>query len=230
MKIIPVLDLKNTVVVHAKQGNREHYQPIQSNLCRSSDIFHVIDAFLGLYDFKTFYIADLNAIIGQGHHEALLSQVFAAYPDKAFWLDAGYRQYPGQVAYADNFWPVVGSESYREDALCGLEQLDKRFILSLDYSAQGILGAASLFANAGLWPETVIIMTLTRVGSNLGPDFAKLASFVREYPQINFVAAGGIRGIADLLALQQLGIKEALVASCLHSGALAREDIEKLAN
>jgi len=43
MKIIPVIDLKDGVVVHAKQGHREHYQPINTDLCKSSDIFQVIE-------------------------------------------------------------------------------------------------------------------------------------------------------------------------------------------
>ena len=66
MKIIPVIDLKDGVVVHAQQGIRDLYQPINTALCQSSDIYQVIEAFLGVYDFDTFYIADLNAITHQG--------------------------------------------------------------------------------------------------------------------------------------------------------------------
>ena len=72
MKIIPVIDLKDGVVVHAHQGMREQYQPIGSNLCQSSDIYRVIEAFLGVYDFDTIYIADLNAITHQGDHDRLI--------------------------------------------------------------------------------------------------------------------------------------------------------------
>ena len=53
MQIIPVIDLKDGVVVHARQGKREHYQAISTNLCQSADIYKVIEAFLGVYDFDT---------------------------------------------------------------------------------------------------------------------------------------------------------------------------------
>ena len=55
MKIIPVIDLKDGVVVHAQQGMRENYQPIKTDLCPSSDIYNVINAFLAIYHFDTIF-------------------------------------------------------------------------------------------------------------------------------------------------------------------------------
>ena len=80
MKIIPVIDLKDGVVVHAQQGMREQYQPINTHLCQSSDIYQVIEAFLGVYDFDTIYIADLNAITHQGDHDRLITEVLTSFP------------------------------------------------------------------------------------------------------------------------------------------------------
>jgi phosphoribosylformimino-5-aminoimidazole carboxamide ribotide isomerase len=79
-----------------------------------------------------------------------------------------------------------------------------------------------------LWPETIIIMTLNRVGSNQGPDLDKLNWFCSQYPHKHFIAAGGIRNTADLLALKQVGVQQALIASALHSGAIGRKDIKNL--
>ena len=93
MKIIPVIDLKDGVVVHAQQGKREHYQPINTDLCQSSDIYQVIEAFLGVYDFDTIYIADLNAITDQGDHDHLITEVLTRFPHITFWIDRGYQRY-----------------------------------------------------------------------------------------------------------------------------------------
>ena len=68
-------------------------------------------------------------------------------------------------------------------------------------------------------------MTLERVGSNQGPDLNKLTEFCRQYPDKNFIAAGGIRNKQDLIALCEVGIHQALVASALHSGTIKAEDI-----
>jgi phosphoribosylformimino-5-aminoimidazole carboxamide ribotide isomerase len=225
MKIIPVIDLKDGVVVHAQQGVRERYQPINTNLCQSSDVYQVIEAFLGVYDFDTIYIADLNAITHQGDHDCLITDVLTSFPHIQFWIDRGYQRYK---KYPGNYLPVLGSECYSDETVIELKAFNNHFILSLDYSISEALGAKSLFSDLDLWPETIIIMTLNRVGSNQGPDLDKLNWFCRQYPHKHFIAAGGIRNTADLLALKQVGVQQALIASALHSGAIGRKHIKNL--
>ena len=225
MKIIPVIDLKDGVVVHARQGNREHYQPINTALCKSPDIFQVIEAFLGVYEFDTFYIADLNAITDQGDHRHLIKEVLSRFPHITFWIDQGYQKYDQCMPHPDNILPVLGSESYRNETLSEIKAYKNNFILSLDYSSSDALGAENLFSIPTFWPKNIIIMTLDRVGSSHGPDLEKLTEFCRQYPDKNFIAAGGIRNKQDLIALNGAGIHQALVASALHSGAIKTKDI-----
>lgn len=225
MKIIPVLDLKEGLVVHAKQGLRDTYQPINSALCPDPDIFKVLEAFLALYPFDTFYIADLNAITAQGHHDALIAAVVNAYPEIKFWVDKGYQQV---TEYPNNYMPVLGSECFNNTTMAELKDFNGQFILSLDYSQTGALGATALLSRPDLWPETVIIMTLARVGSQLGPDVDKLNSFCTQYPNKHFVAAGGIRDVDDLQSVNIIGVQHALLASALHNGTINQIDIANL--
>ncbi len=225
MKIIPVIDLKDGVVVHAKQGNRKHYQVINTALCQSSDIFQVIEAFLGVYRFDTFYIADLNAITYQDDHNRLITEVLTRFPQITFWIDKGYQVYGDHLKLLPNYLPVLGSESYRDDTIAELKAFKHNFILSLDYSNSNALGAKGLFSDPTFWPKNIIIMTLERVGSSHGPDLNKLTDFCNQYPEKNFIAAGGIRDKRDLTALSEAGIHQALVASALHSGMIKPEDI-----
>lgn len=228
MKIIPVIDLKDGVVVHARQGKRELYQPINTDLCRSSDIYHVIRAFLSSYDFNTIYIADLNAITLQGDHEHLINNVLMRFPEITFWIDRGYQQYDRNLKRPGNYLPVLGSESYRNENIPEFKAFKNNFILSLDFSISEALGAKKLFSNQDFWPDEVIIMTLDRVGSNEGPDLNKLNEFCSHYPDRSFIAAGGIRNKKDLIDLREIGIQQALVASALHTGSLSRGDIHTL--
>ncbi|MCX7083667.1 MAG: HisA/HisF-related TIM barrel protein [Methylococcales bacterium] len=225
MKIIPVIDLKDGLVVHAQMGLRDQYQPIHTPLCQSADLFQVMSAFLTLADFDCFYIADLNAITGLGHHEALIAKLLKTYPQKTFWIDSGYQTFKN---YADNHLPVLGSECFSEDQIVELKAFKKCFILSLDYGKSGALGATSLFSDQNLWPETIIIMTLNRVGSQQGPDIETLMAFCKRYPEKNFVAAGGIRNIEDLQVLTQIGIHQALLASALHSRDIGQQELNTL--
>lgn len=225
MKIIPVIDLKDGVAVHAKQGKREQYKPISTSLCKSSDVFQVINAFLSVYEFDTFYIADLNAITHQGNHDHLIIEVLTRFPQIIFWVDKGYQKYAQDAQLFGNTLPVLGSESYQNEAIPDIKAYKNNFILSLDYSNSEALGAKNLFSDPSFWPKNIIIMTLGRVGSNQGPDMDKLTGFCRQYPDKSFIAAGGIRNKHDLIALSEAGIHQALVASALHSGAIKTGDI-----
>lgn len=227
MKIIPVIDLKDGVVVHAWEGRRDQYLPLQTQLCRSADVFQIIQMFVASYCFDTVYIADLNAITLQGNHDRLINDVALYFPEILFWIDRGYQRF-GERLEQSNCLPVLGSESYRDDNILELNTFNNNFILSLDYSLSETLGAKNLFSSPDLWPDHIIIMTLDRVGSHKGPDLVKLAEFCSRYPNKNFIAAGGIRNQQDLLALQAIGIQQALIASALHSGAISADDVAKL--
>jgi phosphoribosylformimino-5-aminoimidazole carboxamide ribotide isomerase len=229
MKIIPVIDLKDGRVVHARQGLRDQYRPIRTPLCQSSDINRVIQAFLELYDFDTFYIADLNALCAQGNHDTLLTRITTRFPGKKFWIDRGFRPPSSPLDFPENNVPVLGSESFGADTLHYLKKYRERFLLSLDFSVSGAMGAKSLFTDSDFWPDSVIIMTLARVGSGQGPDIPRLTEYCRSHPGKNFIAAGGIRNKQDLIDLKKLGIRRALVASALHSGALSGKEIAELA-
>jgi phosphoribosylformimino-5-aminoimidazole carboxamide ribotide isomerase len=228
MKIIPVIDLKDGIVVHARHGNREQYQAIDTELCKSSDIFQVIEAFLGIYAFDTLYIADLNAIIHQdNHNHHLITKVLKHFSPITFWVDRGYQKYESNKLHPGNALAVLGSESYQNETIAEIKSYNGNFILSLDYSDTNALGAESLFYDCSFWPQNIIIMTLGRVGSNRGPDIDKLTSFCRQFPNKNFIAAGGIRNKEDCMLLSDAGIHQALVASALHNGAITTEDITK---
>lgn len=226
MEIIPVIDLKQGIVVHAKEGNRADYQPLTSNLCQSSDVFDVVAAFLKLHRFETFYIADLDAITRQGNNGGLIAKILNFYPGTRFWVDSGYPLYPNNFRSFNNYVPVLGTESFEDETTSEIKKLNQRFVLSLDYSKDGEMGAKSLFSNDALWPDDIIVMNLPRVGSNLGPDINLLETYQKKYPDKQIIAAGGVRNQADLKALEKISIKRALVASALHNGSLAAEDIQ----
>jgi len=228
MKIIPVIDLKDGMVVLAQRGNRDKYQPISSPLCQSADIYQVIKAFLKIYSFNTLYIADLNAITGQGDNDELLKRVLTDFTEVTFWIDRGYQPFPQSSKLPSNYLPILGSESYQDDNILEIQEYKKKFILSLDFANSCALGAKTLFSNPCYWPDNIIVMTLERVGSHDGPDFQKLYDFSRHYPDKRFIAAGGIRNAEDLVALQKIGVHQALVASALHFGHFNASDISNL--
>ncbi|MGZ4959200.1 MAG: HisA/HisF-related TIM barrel protein [Methylomonas sp.] len=226
MKIIPVIDLKDGQVVHAVRGDRNHYRPIHLNSCltQSSNIDAVLTGFLQLHPFDTFYIADLNAILGDGNHDKFVDTLLYKYPDIDFWIDNGAQVSDIDIRRSGNCQTVIGTESQHSLP----SGLSGNFILSLDFKHQQPAGDQTWFSDSVLWPRDVIVMTLARVGSNAGPDFQKLRELRTTYPDKNFIAAGGIRHGGDLLKLDAMGIGAALLATSLHTGALSREEIANL--
>jgi phosphoribosylformimino-5-aminoimidazole carboxamide ribotide isomerase len=228
MQIIPVIDLKDGIVVHAKQGDREHYAPIKSKLCASANIVDVIEAYKTHFNFSTIYIADLNAITRMGNNADLLNRILVAYPEITFWIDSGYPLCDDRFHQLKNFLLVLGSESFNDENISEIQTFNKRFVLSLDYSSAGQLGTKTLFITPDFWPRNVIIMSLAKVGSNLGPDLDRLATYRNQYPQQKIIAAGGIRNIGDLRDLEQLGIHQVLLATALHNDNISPNDIANL--
>jgi len=226
MQIIPVIDLKDGLVVHASGGDRSRYQPVHysSRLCESSEITEVVASLLNLYPFQTFYIADLDAISGNGNHNDAIGKLLRNYPSMAFWLDNGSSyQAVSTATLPSNFKPVIGTESQAQPA--SLTQAD--LILSLDFKHNQALGHPAWLESPELWPNTVVVMTLDLVGSNNGPDFEKLGELCNKHPDKRIVAAGGVRDLNDLVRLKTIGIAAVLLASSLHNGSIDAAVLEK---
>ncbi|WP_245457875.1 HisA/HisF-related TIM barrel protein [Phyllobacterium myrsinacearum] len=227
--IIPVLDIKDGLVVRAHMGNRAAYRPIETPLSPTADILDVAQGLRQLYPFPAFYVAELDAI-QQGLAPGTLERLKPLVAVADVWLDAGFaslHQLEG-VLTMDGVWPVLGSESQTDTAVLGHLSGNPRLVLSLDFRGDEFLGPSELFENADLWPSRVIVMTLRRVGSNSGPDFERLTEIKRRAGDRAVIAAGGIRHAADLEQLEALGISAALVATSLHNGSLAPETISSL--
>lgn len=227
MQVIPVLDLKQGVVVAARAGMRDDYQPLVSILSAQTEPEAVLDDLLAWHSFRTVYIADLDALMGLGSQAEQVLALACRHPHVEFWFDQG----PSGLAFAAardmrNVVPVLGTESLESGALrCWRKLRGPDFILSLDYIRNRLVGDE--FADPSDWPRRVIVMNLDRVGSGYGPGFAQLSEYRSRYPDKEWVAAGGVRDAADLAALRDMGMRAVLVARALHDGSITREELKE---
>ena len=230
MEIIPVLDLKNGVVVHARMGQRDKYRPIETPLSPTSNPIDVTRGLLSIYPFTTVYVADLDAIARGGDNKATLTELRDEFPNITFWVDSGVTDRSSAQAWlsADLGHLVLGSETQADAALLRGLSTEDRIILSLDYRGDAFVGPQALLSDADAWPSRIIAMTLARVGSAMGPDWNRLAAIKSHRPDKLVFAAGGVRDGDDLIELARLGVAGALVASCLHNGKLAGAQIARL--
>jgi phosphoribosylformimino-5-aminoimidazole carboxamide ribotide isomerase len=221
--IVPVIDLLGGVVVRARAGERASYAPIVTPLSPSAEPRAVVAGLLRAWPARHLYIADLDAIQGRGRNAAAVAAIARDFPQVEIWVDAGFSReteirgfgLPGRAR------PVIGTESQTGPDL--VRHLGASAILSLDYRGEERLGPAILHDDSALWPTTVIVMTLARVGMDAGPDRARLAAVKRRAGERAVYAAGGVRDLADCEALREDGIAGALVASAIHAGRIRRD-------
>jgi phosphoribosylformimino-5-aminoimidazole carboxamide ribotide isomerase len=227
MNIIPVLDLRGGVVVRARMGERQRYQPIVSPLSPSSDAADVTRGLLSLHPFTTFYIADLDAIEGTGDNTTVLRRLRAEFPALAFWVDSGIADVTAAERWLKAGFGhlVIGSESQKDVALVRHLAVRGNIVLSLDFRGDAFQGPPALIEDVATWPHRLIVMTLARVGSGSGPDLARLRAIRDGAPGHAIFAAGGVRDADDLATLGRERLAGALVATSLHDGRLRGSDI-----
>ncbi|MDY8108104.1 HisA/HisF-related TIM barrel protein [Fulvimarina sp. 2208YS6-2-32] len=236
MRLIPVLDLKEGLVVRGKGGDRESYRPIETPLAPSAEPIDVAAGLLEASGATTLYIADLDAIMHGRAQADVLTCLIATFPTVTFWIDAGFRSLAEAHAFGvslrlgedeNRIVPVLGSETLGQlgdlsmSGGAGIASGASRSVLSLDFDGAGFRGPSGLLDRSDLWPDDIIVMTLAKVGSNAGPDLGRLRQIGANAGSRNVFAAGGVRGPEDLAALQGAGVAGALVASALHGGSLA---------
>ena len=242
MQLLPVLDLMNGQVVHARAGDRARYRPMRTPLCDGAEPVALAQALMGLAPFAVLYVADLDAIMHQGqrHHGAALARLCQELGPRgaSLWVDAGWHdsgcaswraqlRRAAQRAACSLVW-VVGSESLVAD-----QAVPADAVLSLDYRQGMFLGPAGLDDRPELWPARVIAMELAAVGSDAGPALALLQRLRERCAaaargEVQIFAAGGVRDEGDLRQLQALGVSGALIASALHSGRLDAAGLQRL--
>ncbi|MGO9759532.1 MAG: HisA/HisF-related TIM barrel protein [Roseiarcus sp.] len=228
MVVIPVIDLVEGQVVHARRGDRDAYRPMVSPLSRTSDPVDVVGGLLSLHAFTTLYVADLDSILQRGDNCGTLQRLHAAFPALRLWIDNGANDSTALAAVLDRDFgvPVVGSESQHDGALIAAHRRSDRVILSLDFRNERFLGPRGVLESPDTWPNRVIVMNLARVGGEAGPDFDRLRA-IRTIAGAHAVfAAGGLRDSRDLADCEALGCAGALVATALHDGRLDPIDLE----
>lgn len=209
MRVIPVIDVRGGIVVHARRGRREDYAPLQP----TADPVAVATALCERCGTTTLYVADLDAIErGEPNDTAL--RALAAIAD--VWLDAGTTEVSGVRR-------VIGTESLTDlpagPVVLSVDLRDGRLI-SPRPELDGRDAAAAVPLARELGVTELVVIDLALVGSGAGPPLAAVHALSAALPGVEIYAGGGVRDDADLHALEAAGATGALVATALHEGRL----------
>lgn len=241
MRIIPVLDIQHGKAVCAIGGRREEYRALTSLLTSTAEPSAAIQALKGDFAPREVYVADLDAIAGRTPAWTGISRF--GNQQLNLWIDAGIRT-------IDDLRPLV--TAHLGGIVLGLETISgpevvkaaiheagaEQVIFSLDLRGGRMLGrweswnarddadwrhVVAGIADAGV--KRLILLDLERVGEGRGVGTESMCeSITREYPHIEVICGGGVRGVEDLRRLQDCGASAALVASALHDGRIKPGD------
>ena len=209
--------------VRAIRGERARYRPVRSGLCQGCDPVVVAMAMLRHCGGRLLYVADLDALTGGPPQSDIIAELLAADLSLSIWLDAGFGKLDRWHSVREAIGPAAQRVTpiFASEALAGPAEAREALawtpaILSLDRRRQALPDRADCWANADIWPATVIAMSLDRVGSCDGPDLDLVEDLHRRRPDLGYVGAGGIRDAADLAAAGRGPAAGWLVASVLH--------------
>src|SRR5690242_694860 len=203
MKIVPVVDLKGGIVVHARGGLRAAYAPLRSRLVQGCEPVSVAQALCAVCRTTDLYVADLDALRGEPVDEATVAALTRVADP---WVDAGATT-PERIAalarggVARN---VLGTESLRPGAstasllaepapplVLSVDMREGRLI-SPDPELSGHQPAAAVPLAKALGVRELLVLDLARVGGGWGPSLDAVAQLVVALPGVAIYAAGGV--------------------------------------
>ena len=240
MRIIPVIDVMNGIVVRAVAGRRVEYRPVVSRLTKSTDPIEVARAMLDATGAKELYVADLDSIRDSDRPSSIAQDLTEQFPRTTIFGDAGVSLAVLQSAStARNIRPVLGTESVRclDELELFIRSSSSNFAVSFDLNGGEWVGDREVWQPCGVGPATnlgrvltllvermtprhLIMLDVARVGTYSSSGMEGLIEFARTVHPRDLIVGGGVGGWDDVKRLEDAGADAVLVASALHDGRL----------
>ncbi len=240
-KVIPVLDLLNSIIVHAKKGERSKYRPLKSYLFTSNDVVEIINSLKDKFGFNMFYIADLDSITKLKPNFEIFKDIYQI-QNVDFLIDPGIRNFDDLKLFK-NFGLkkiIIGIETIEryEDILNGINEFGVRNIfLSIDLYQGLTISRDPALKNKNLLDllsilekvkvENIILLDLHRVGQKVGGIPPTYLKFRSEFKGTLFVG-GGIKNMEDILLYKSKNFDGVLIGTSLYDGTIKPEIIKNL--
>ncbi len=221
--IIPVLDLKNGMVVSGKSGKRETYKPLNTVFYKSASPKGIAKS-LSDAGAVRIYIADLDSIEGIGSNFDVIEKVNKYI---SVMLDCGAKNASDvekALEVADK--AIIATETLKDinDLKVIFDKFEKnRLIVSIDIKDNKIFSKhLNIDLNdfirqiKELNPEEVILLDISQVGTEKGVN----KGLIKKFLTLPLIIGGGITS-NDIKKLEDMGINKFLVGSALHNGKLS---------
>jgi phosphoribosylformimino-5-aminoimidazole carboxamide ribotide isomerase len=238
VKIIPAIDLHEGKCVRLYKGDFSkvtHYsdQPLE-----------VARAYAGM-NVDDLHIVDLDGARTGSQQNALVVRGLCADTPLAVQLGGGIREGEHVRQWLDNGVArcVIGSVAVTEPerVAAWIDEFGAdRIVLALDVTidaAGPVLATHGWTKSSGLslWDlvdryasngaRHLLCTDISRDGAMSGPNFDLYAEILRRYPEVRLQASGGVRDIADMEKLRDLGVPAAITGKALLDGKISTAEV-----
>jgi phosphoribosylformimino-5-aminoimidazole carboxamide ribotide isomerase len=238
-RIVPVVDVKNGIAVHAVKGQRDAYSPVNCAWCKDGDVTTLIRGYKENFGLHDLYIADLDAITVKKPNKAIYKDILSIVDGEAM-IDAGITSIADfrKIASAGFESVILGSESIPTISLLAdiIEQNEHATIVSLDVKGGTVLSPARQLASTriqdafriidGLAPSAIIFLDMSGVGARTGIN--PVAKELAREASVPLYLGGGISSASDVLEARAAGFAGVLVATALQSGLISPDEATRL--
>jgi len=237
-RIIPVLDILNSEVVHAKKGERTKYKPLKSKILDSSNPIIAVKKLADKFHFDEIYIADLDSIVKRKPNLELISLILKMVNIKVI-LDPGITNYEDIMLFSNFnlFKLIIGIETVENYDVIkdGVKKFGQNeIVLSIDMF-QGKLKSKldifnplelmSLLEHLGV--KEIILLDLFRVGQKIG-GIPPLYLKIREIFSGDILVGGGIKDFNDILNYKKNNFSGVLIGTAFYDGSIKIEEIKQI--
>ena len=238
MKIIPAIDLHEGKCVRLYQGDFDrvtHYSDQPLDIARMYAAMNVDDL----------HIVDLDGARSGSQQNALVVAGLCAATPLSVQLGGGIREGERVRQWLDNGVArcVIGSVAVTEpERVAGwLDEFGAdHIVLALDVTIDDtgpILATHGWTKSSGmaLWElmdryasigaKHLLCTDIGRDGAMTGPNFDLYTQILRRYPDVRLQASGGVRDIADIERLREIGVPAAITGKALLDGKISAAEV-----
>jgi phosphoribosylformimino-5-aminoimidazole carboxamide ribotide isomerase len=236
LQLIPAIDLMNGEIVRLTHGDPKTAK--------------VYDQFGGPVETakkwmaegaRKLHIIDLDAALGMGNNLSVIAEI-AESVGLPIQVGGGIRDTDavGKVLKLGVSQVILGALAFSDpQAVTQIQQSfgAKSVIVALDNrdgkimvegwktaTAMGMKEALEKFVALGV--EAFLVTSITKDGTLSGPDLDTLREAC-EYQDVEVIAAGGIGGLNDLVALKRVGVEAAVIGKALYEGRFTLKEALK---
>jgi phosphoribosylformimino-5-aminoimidazole carboxamide ribotide isomerase len=242
-KIIPVVDILNSKVVHAHKGERDKYKPLKTYLTDSTDPLDIINIIKKKFNLTTFYIADLDAILKKKPNYAILNEI-SKLKEIEIMIDPGITIYEDTLDFLkfNIRHMIIGLETLNsiETLKTIVNKLrNQSVILSIDMYKQKLLTRINSFQNQNplriinvlqkLEVNKILLLDLYRVGQKIGGISSLYLNIKKNFDGDVYVG-GGIKNYKDIEQYYRNYFAGVLIGTALYDGSIEPQKLSEIIN